>query len=152
MTKEECLGCNRAGFNKYWYSSGNMRDGVLVGKCYDCDGTVSSDGTDCRWKCEKGYLGVKGRYACMACGSSYYSPTTREQCYNCDNTYFEENISRCTLCSVGVAANVRKSDCDRCKNRYWVGTYIDETTIGSCKQCPSGQIAKADGSGCEDAQ
>ncbi|MGN1091154.1 MAG: Tfp pilus assembly protein FimT/FimU [Alphaproteobacteria bacterium] len=151
MTEEECNGCRVAGYNKYWYHIGHMRENVPVGKCLTCEGTVSEDGTYCDWNCGKGKIGQQGRYSCLACGGTYTYDTTREQCLNCDDTFFEDNIARCTKCSINnTAGSVRKADCLRCNevgyNKYWVGEYIDESSLGMCKTC-AGTVSE-DGTGC----
>ncbi|MBQ6854381.1 MAG: hypothetical protein IJO11_02935, partial [Alphaproteobacteria bacterium] len=90
-------------------------------------------------------------YSYSCANNGQYPVTTEEECISCGDgvRFWRSNDKYCIHCDYSsYTTNVKKDECSRCENRYWV-EHDATNHLGYCYKCPAGTVANSDHTGCQ---
>ena len=144
-SKEECHKCE----DRKWFTAKSSTTDTTNFICRLC-----SSGNDYYYADESECSSCGNRvwrsndHRCFDCAyTGSLGSFTEEECTTCENRFFSK-AGNCLPCTYSSEVTTTLEACQKCSNRYWIEN-ISEDGYGSCKVCPSGAKATADGLSCE---
>lgn len=122
VDKESCEKCMAINDNIIFYPK-DANGTATTGLCADCvkaGGSLNADGT-----------------ACVCPGGQVW-------------TFGNNNHSYCRQCGAWDGTRMMKTECDKCKDYYYVPANTGNNRDGTCKACSTGQTKSTDGYSCVD--